>query len=335
MQDEAQIASQNSEKMELKVVLGDRYPDRAKLKMAGVDVPQGFCGTIHLNELKPGAELEIELSIVNSLDDEISFTNVVMSCACTSFEIEGKKLPTTKITKAKLKTKLLGNSPELFQRIQFLSSTENQTQEVGYIDLVFSVKGWIGFEKNSVSFEVKEGSGKGEVVFPFRATPPTKRESLRISATKSLGDVNFSIGELKENEGIVVGVVPMASVPPQGLVGQVTLSNTETGSESTVHLSIIPKKTIDISPVILRFRKSGKDSQVANIIVQVNKDAGTQPKFFVEGKKVEIELDVNNLGNEVYRLKLISKAGVKFDSKLKIVVELGTEKFEEELEVID
>ncbi len=229
-----------------------------------------YLARIELPSLEGGKKYKLRLHIKNPTDQEISFSRIILDCACSKFETPVDViLPhDSAVFTMLLDTPIFGRKgSRAVAGAQFLNVETRQVAmrlSVTYeLNNVFSLPG------HRLAIEVPRTTEERVERIPVSLTPPLTLQDLEVEVSDSLRDLSVQLVEFEERPYVEVLVIRKA-IPRAGLFGELQLKRRGFQQPYTLTVELKHQELIAVTPDSLRFTLvSGKqDRWEANAVIR-------------------------------------------------------------------
>jgi len=207
-----------------------------------------------IGKIRAGTNVLLNIELFNPFDEDINFSEIVMSCACTELTFPDK------IFKAKSATvgKLRYHAPLFSRRGQLslsLSVTDSNsaTKTVALVSLTGTLSGVVDIGQNTRTYEVS--NAQEEFTFPVYFTDPVTADQLSIRKSDDLRDVVATFDPIGPGEAVVRLQIAKSMVKDSGISGEISIVHERTEKPVAVLVTFTPRLPFRLSPSFLSFRE--------------------------------------------------------------------------------
>ncbi len=272
---------------------------------------------LSLGNLEAGKRYQVELSVQNATNNDLSFSSITASCGCVKFETNAKTIPAGESTllvfvldtpKRNIKTKI-GSG------IRFI---DDQNQQVFSIDFSYDLHNMFKILSSQVLVEVREQDESGvNVRVPVLVSTDFNPSLLEVQLSENLRDLQIKfVHENGETPHIELTVVK-ENVIGGAISGEIFLRRTGTKEFDSVGVVVRRREQVSIRPESVRLVKTTTDKtytakgilRIDDSVVEANKEApdpqSSLPsvELLIDGQPSQVTL--KKLGNSgVYAINI-------------------------------
>lgn len=281
-----------------------------------------------LKGIKANTKYKFEIELFNPFDEDVTFEEMTMSCACTQLTFERKAFPARATTKGSL----VYHAPRFTNqgKLRFSLSARNNFGKDGLVaTLGFKgfLRGVIDSRQSMFLFEVEKELL--DYSFPVFITEPVTADKLDVKL-HDLPNVYAKIEPVKSGQINVVFQIPNRLLPETGITGEAELIYKPTGDKKRVVVTFSPRRPIALHPKFLQFRTpTDKESDfcTASAILRIQNDteAAESEDAKPDRKKTStptvecsigdqtVEVELQPMSAKIFRLKLKMKRPIESD----------------------
>jgi len=221
---------------------------------------------VELGALKPGVTGKINVELVNHNDVRFQVKDMEIGCRCTSARFLGDDIAPFSSSKLEMTLTTPTSSRQLVNvtSIKLISKTNASLD----IDLVFryEIEGMLTFAESSVHQEVDPERDRQTIMVPFLLTDPVKAQDIQFDFSPHSDGIAAELADQNGKTFVKVVFEPVFFGEDSHFVDLVASDPSRTLSTKLV-LMLRQRRSIEITPLTLRFQNSG-DDMVASCMVR-------------------------------------------------------------------
>jgi len=306
------------------VFADDETPGKNQISFnVSKDVPiESILGRYHmvvdLGELPAGATGMIKLNLINNHQQHFSIERLELGCRCSSASLQFDELkPNTKASLSVKLTTALHARKALVVNTLTLISADDPSENLNLL-LRYRLAGLMCFAADSFMQEADPSLDRQTVRIPLNVTSPVLPSEVKISTLPAEFGVVANVITENSHHFVEVTFDPVF-VDEDGVPLSIVIADPSRGLEDQYTLVLTRRKSIEISPKSLIFKRSD-EMVTANCIIRYRPplsqetsresvaDAKLKPilPIFIEAKLGDSPVDtkVRKLGEGIYRVGL-------------------------------